>query len=84
MAEHTTDDERELDAVDDERPLPAVRDGPPPTVGDEPPRLAAEVVLSRDRRAECTIYPFDAPDADLVTQWVTAAEGSFVGLDEMR
>lgn len=71
--------------VDDGRPaLPAGDEHPALAAGDDPPILAAEVVVSRGRPAECTIYPFDAPDFELVTQWITAGEGSFVSLDEMR
>ena len=92
MAERTRDDEQGRDAddgsrgpVDEERPaLPAADDWPALAAGDEPPILAAEVVVSRDRPAECTIYPFVAPDHRQVVRWITATEGSFVALDEMR
>jgi len=73
------------DPVDDERPaLPAGDERPALAAGDEQPILAAEVVVSRDRPAECTLYPFGAPDHERVVEWITATEGSFVNLDEMR
>lgn len=68
MVEHATDDENRLDTVDP----------------DDRPTLAAEIVVSRGEPAECTIFPLDASDFERVTRWITASEGSFVGLDEMR
>lgn len=32
----------------------------------------------------CTLFPIECEDADLVTHWITAKEGSFVDLTEMR
>lgn len=32
----------------------------------------------------CTMYPRDCSEADLATRWITAKEGSFVDLSEMR
>ena len=46
--------------------------------------LVAEVVVSRTGSAECTIYPRELPEAARLTTWITAEEGSFVPLDEMR
>ena len=46
--------------------------------------LVAEVVVSRTGSAECTIYPRELPGAARLTTWITAEEGSFVPLDEMR
>ncbi|MFB6071283.1 MAG: hypothetical protein ABEJ76_09685 [Halanaeroarchaeum sp.] len=34
--------------------------------------------------ATCTIFPRDAGEDELVTTWITAEEGSFVGLDDWR
>ena len=34
--------------------------------------------------AECTLYPATCDAAALVTRWMTATEGSFVDLEEMR
>lgn len=47
-------------------------------------RLLAEVVGSSERGAECTIYPADAEGMDLMTRWITASEGSFVSLQDVR
>ncbi|USZ67239.1 hypothetical protein NGM10_10910 [Halorussus salilacus] len=33
---------------------------------------------------ECTVYPRKADDQTLMTEWITAEEGSYVALDEMR
>jgi hypothetical protein len=33
---------------------------------------------------ECTVYPRDCAEEELLTRWLTAAEGSYVSLDEMR
>lgn len=32
----------------------------------------------------CTIFPRGATEADLVTTWITAEEGSFLALDDAR
>lgn len=32
----------------------------------------------------CTLVPRDAGEAELMTQWLSAHEGSFVDLDEVR
>lgn len=71
MAEHLTDD-------------PADQ-GRPPTVADpDRPDLEATVVHHDDGHAECTIYPVDADETELVTTWITADEGAFVSLEAMR
>lgn len=41
------------------------------------------IVESEDGR-ECTIYPVQCDPDDIVTQWVTAGEGSFVPVAEIR
>jgi len=53
-------------------------------LADRFPMLAAEIVTGNDRPAECTVYPRDASEAERMTRWITAEEGSFVDLDEMR
>jgi hypothetical protein len=45
---------------------------------------AAAVVPHDDAPDECTIFPVDVTEDRLVTTWVSAAEGSFVSLAEMR
>ena len=52
--------------------------------GDDGLGLAAEVVVSRDRPAECTLYPVDADDMELMTHWITASGDAFVSLEAMR
>jgi hypothetical protein len=83
MADRTRDDGQGRDTEDGSRgPVDGERPALP--AGDDQPALAAEVVVSHDRTAECTIYPFDAPDRERVVHWITAAEGSFVALEELR
>jgi hypothetical protein len=49
-----------------------------------PPVLLSTVVHYEDAPDECTLYPRDATEAELVTTWLTAREGSFVALEDMR
>ncbi|GGJ07268.1 hypothetical protein GCM10008995_16410 [Halobellus salinus] len=49
----------------------------------EPVRVA-RIESYDDDPDECTIYPADATAADLTTTWITAREGSFTRLDDMR
>lgn len=51
---------------------------------DRPASLTAVVVEHDDGLDECTLYPEDAADEKLVTEWITAEEGSYVELDSMR
>ena len=51
---------------------------------DRPASLTAAVVERDDELDECTLYPEDAAEEDLVTEWITAEEGSYVDLDSMR
>lgn len=45
----------------------------------------ASVVVPADGHPdECTIFPVDASEAELVTTWISAEAGSFVALAEMR
>lgn len=50
---------------------------------DRPPRLTAEIVLPRNRPAECTLFPPNLAGFERTTTWITAEEGSFVRLTEM-
>lgn len=45
--------------------------------------LAAHVESS-DGRVECTLYPLNADADELVTTWMTAANDSFVDLENWR
>ncbi|WP_396611580.1 hypothetical protein ACH9L7_15470 [Haloferax sp. S1W] len=36
-----------------------------------------------DAPDECTIFPAGIPEAELMTTWISAEEGSFVSLGEM-
>lgn len=62
-------------------------DRTPPTdesQADGPGELTAVVVEYDGEPDECTLYPAEASDDALVTEWITAEEGSYVELDEMR
>lgn len=37
-----------------------------------------------DRADQCTIYPRETAGIDRMSTWITAREGSYVRLDEMR
>lgn len=63
---------------EDDRGLPSERRHTKP----EP--LVAEVIAADTQQSECTIFPADAEGLDLMTRWITAGEGSFVGLDDVR
>ena len=71
MNERATDDE------DDQLPIKA-------TPEDLPLMLAAEIIVSQNRPAECTVFPPDATDFERLTTWITAKEGSFISLEDMR
>lgn len=49
-----------------------------------PGELVSTVTTPAPGATECTIYPPDAGDAELVTRWITAREGAFVALESMR
>ena len=54
-------------------------DGPDVAVGFE------HVTVDRDGRpTECTIFPRDCDEDEILTHWITASEGSFVSLEERR
>ncbi|MFC7082220.1 DUF7511 domain-containing protein [Halorussus caseinilyticus] len=62
-------------------------DETPPTddaPADGPDELTAVVVERDSESDQCTLYPTGASDEALVTEWITAEEGSFVSLEEMR
>ena len=42
------------------------------------------VVVNDDEPAECTIFPSECTDDEILTNWVTAQSGSFVTLETMR
>jgi hypothetical protein len=44
----------------------------------------AEIIVSQNRSAECTVFPPDATDFERLTTWITAKEGSFTSLEDMR
>jgi len=51
---------------------------------DRPSGLRAVVEEHDERPDECTLFPRGADDEALVTEWITAEEGSYVNCDEMR
>jgi hypothetical protein len=46
--------------------------------------LRADVTERDDAPDECTLWPHNASGSALLTEWITAEEGSFVSLEEMR
>ncbi|ELY93571.1 hypothetical protein C482_19274 [Natrialba chahannaoensis JCM 10990] len=55
------------------------RDGPSPTI-----ELDHVTIENGSQANECAIFPADAPEEELMTNWIAAIEGSFVALDSMR
>lgn len=51
---------------------------------DGPAGLVSVVETHDDAPDECTIHPVDVPDHELMTTWMTAQDGSFVSLDDVR
>lgn len=49
-----------------------------------PPEYEATVVSYDDEPDECTIYPANATDEEVVTTWISAKSGSYVSLADMR
>jgi hypothetical protein len=54
------------------------------TSGREEAELRGDVTEREDAPDECTIWPHNASGSALLAEWVTAEEGSFVSLEEMR
>lgn len=46
--------------------------------------LRADIAEREHGPDECTIWPHNASGNALLTEWITAEEGSFVSLEEMR
>lgn len=46
--------------------------------------LVAHVETYDGAPDECTFYPAGLADDELMTSWITAEEGSFLALSEMR
>lgn len=46
--------------------------------------LEAIVVTGEHDRLECTLFPRECNEVDLLTRWITASGESFVALDAMR
>ncbi|ADD06257.1 uncharacterized protein Nmag_2701 [Natrialba magadii ATCC 43099] len=62
----------------DHEPL-TERDGPTPSV-----ELDHVTIDNGPEADECALFPADAPEEELMTNWISAIEGSFVDLDSMR
>ena len=71
-------------ANDDDAVLPTDETPGQRTAGDRPVALTTVVVEREGGPDECTLYPSDADDGTLVTEWITAEEGSYVELDAVR
>lgn len=64
---------------DDTEPRPVQLEPAPP--GN---LLEAEIVVSRDDPAECTVVPRDATVRERLTRWIRAEGEGFVSLETMR
>lgn len=53
------------------------------TASDADAPLAVSIEEYADT-VECTFFPYDASDEELVTTWMTAADGAFVALENYR
>lgn len=73
---------------------PPIRDAPTHATSDDDTQIstdsgetlwqyAAAIVHYDDASDECTIYPTDVEEWELVTTWISAQEGSYVSLAEM-
>ena len=72
----------EHDSPDPTRPE---LDGPEPTRPElDGPALDAVVVENGDEFDECAIFRRDGTEAELLGEWISALEGSFVDLDSSR
>lgn len=60
---------------------PPEREGPPDP---EKAKFIATVVRYAAVPDECTIHPLNPSDDELMTSWVTALEGSFLALSDIR
>lgn len=41
-------------------------------------------IVRTDEGTECTIFPRGCEDGDIVTCWVTAKDGAYVSLEDVR
>lgn len=51
---------------------------------DPSPELDHVTIDNGEEADECAIFPADAPEEELMTNWISAIEGSFVDLESMR
>lgn len=75
---------RDADESSTDVPAPADYQTHGVSLFDDGAEYAAIVVPADDAPAECTIFPVDAEDEELVTTWISAEDGSFVALEDMR
>lgn len=48
------------------------------------PELSARVTTTSDGTTECTIFPKHIAEDERTTTWITAAEGSYVDVEDIR
>ena len=57
----------------------------PTAAADRPTATDSAVIVSTGHGPDvCTIFPLDVGEEELLTTWISAEEGSFVPLAEMR
>lgn len=64
--------------------LPDELTADPDADGPTPHPFASVVVSHDDGPDECTVYPVDVTEDELLTRWITAEEGSYVSVHRMR
>lgn len=52
--------------------------------GSEPDPLTATIERYEDQADICTIHPVEPPEDRAVTAWISAEEGSFMAITEVR
>lgn len=75
---------RDADESPADAPVPADYTRRGVSLFDDGSEYASIVVPTDDQPAECTIFPVDATEDELVTTWISAEDGSFVALCDMR
>lgn len=56
----------------------------PPDSAEPPAEFDHVTVEHDDAPDECAIFPREASEDELLTTWISAHDGSFVGLESMR
>ncbi|SIR77606.1 DUF7511 domain-containing protein [Natronorubrum thiooxidans] len=55
-----------------------------PLADDPTPELDHATIENENAPDECAIFPREATEEELMTQWITAHDGAFVSLETMQ